>query len=159
VYPLYATTRLYVVWVVTESTAAVQLWTLLPLLSVLGEHVTMLGSSVPLSSRLSVTKEEMFCWPEDVTPSIVKFTKVSPSAGMLAVVGLIVIEETVSAAVAVVVPVIEPEAAVMVVVPAETPVNNPPLVMVATVVSELDQHTELPVQLVPPLRVPELPSL
>lgn len=73
--------------------------------------------------------------------------------------GLIVIVVTVSAAVAVVVPVTEPEAAVIVDVPAETPVSNPPVVTVATVGSELDQQTELPVQLVPPFKVPVLPSL
>lgn len=60
--------------------------------------------------------------------------------------------------VAVVVPVMAPEAAVMVDVPEETPVSSPPVEMVATVVSELDQHTVLPLQLVPPVSVAVLPS-
>jgi hypothetical protein len=90
---------------------------------------------------------------------IVKFWEVTPSAGKLAVVGVMVMEEMVSAAVAVVVPVIVPEAAVIVVVPAEMPVSKPPVVMVATVGSELDQQTTLPVQVVPPVSVLVLPSL
>jgi hypothetical protein len=61
--------------------------------------------------------------------------------------------------VAVVVAVAVPEAAVMVLVPAETPVSRPPLVIVATVGVALDQHTVVPVQLVPPVRVRELPLL
>ncbi len=90
---------------------------------------------------------------------IVKFWDVTPSAGKLAVVGVMVIEEMTSAAVAVVVPVMVPEAAVIVVVPAEIPVSKPPVVILATVVSELDQQTVLPVQLVPPVSVLVLPSL
>jgi hypothetical protein len=61
--------------------------------------------------------------------------------------------------VAVVVPVTAPEAAVIDAVPAETPAKTPPVLMVATDESELDQHTTLPVQLVPPVRLPVLPSL
>jgi hypothetical protein len=60
--------------------------------------------------------------------------------------------------VAVVVPVMAPEAAVMVAVPWETPLSSPPVVMVAVVVSELDQQTVFPLQLVPPVNVPVLPS-
>lgn len=60
--------------------------------------------------------------------------------------------------VAVVEPVMAPEAAVMVAVPWATPVSSPPVVMVATVVSELDQHTVFPLQLVPPVSVDVLPS-
>jgi len=82
-----------------------------------------------------------------------------PLAVIPEVAGVIVIEETVSATVAVVVPVMEPEEAVMVVVPADTPASRPPVVTVATVVSELDQQTVLPVQLVPPFKVLLLPSL
>lgn len=52
--------------------------------------------------------------------------------------------------VAVAVPVAVPDAAVMVVVPAETPVKVPPVLIVATLGVELDQHTVSPVQLVPP---------
>jgi hypothetical protein len=70
-----------------------------------------------------------------------------------------VIEVTTSAPVAVVVAVTAPEAAVIVLVPAERPVNRPPVVMDATVGSELDQHTVFPVQLVPAPRFPVLPSL
>jgi hypothetical protein len=73
--------------------------------------------------------------------------------------GVIVIEETVSTTVPVVVPVIEVLAAVMVVVPVAIPLSRPPVLMVATVGSELVQQTVLPVQLVPPVRVPVLPSL
>jgi hypothetical protein len=51
-----------------------------------------------------------------------------------------------------------PEAAVMVDVPGATPVTSPPVVMVATVVSELDQHTVFPLQLVPPFNVDVLLS-
>src|SRR5271155_577114 len=83
----------------------------------------------------------------------------TPSANTLADGGVMVIEDTLSATVAVVVPVTDPEAAVMVDVPTETPVNKPPVLMVATDGSELDQHTAVPVQLVPPVRVPLLPSL
>jgi hypothetical protein len=101
----------------------------------------------------------MSCWPDCVVPVMVKFTVSVPLAVIPADNGVIVMIETVSAAVAVVVPVIDPDAAVMVVVPAETPVSKPPVVMVATEVSELDQQTVLPVQLVPPVKVPELPSL
>jgi len=60
--------------------------------------------------------------------------------------------------VAVVVPVMAPEAAVMVDVPWPTPVRTPVVVMVATVVSELDQHTVFPLQLVPPVNVDVLLS-
>jgi hypothetical protein len=70
-----------------------------------------------------------------------------------------VMDVTTSAAVADVVAVIAPEAAVMVVVPAESPVNRPPGEMDATVGSELDQQTVLPVQLVPAESGPVLPSL
>jgi hypothetical protein len=61
--------------------------------------------------------------------------------------------------VAVVVALAVPEAAVIVLVPAETPANRPPLVMVATLGVALDQHTVVPVQLVPPVRVSALPLL
>jgi hypothetical protein len=102
----------------------------------------------------------MFCWPEDVTPIIVKIAEVTPPSAVIpAVAGVIVIEDTVSETVAVVVPVMEPEEAVMVDVPAETPVSMPPVVTVATAVSELDQQTVSPVQLVPPFNVLLLPSL
>lgn len=80
-------------------------------------------------------------------------------AVMPAVAGDMIMEVTTSAAVAVVVAVIDPEAAVMVDVPAESPVNRPPVEMDATVGSELDQQTVLPVQLVPALSDPVLPSL
>ena len=46
-----------------------------------------------------------------------------------------------------------PEFAVIVALPTEIPFSNPPLVMVAIVVSELDQHTLVPEQVVPPVRV------
>jgi len=55
-------------------------------------------------------------------------------------------------------PVMAPEAAVRVDVPWPTPVTSPPVVMVATVVSELDQHTVFPLQLVPPVSDDVLPS-
>jgi hypothetical protein len=64
-----------------------------------------------------------------------------------------------SVTVAVVVAVAVPDAAVMVLVPAETPVNVPPVLMVATVGVSLDQHTVVPVQLVPPVRVMGSPLL
>jgi hypothetical protein len=101
----------------------------------------------------------MFCVPEGVVPIMTNVAAVFPSAGMPVELGVIVIEETFSATVAVVVPVIAPEAAVMVVVPTEIPVSRPPVLILATVGSELDQHTVLPVQLVPPVKVPVLPSL
>ncbi len=101
----------------------------------------------------------MFCDPDCVVPMIVKFCVSVPLAVRPAEIGVMVIEVTTSAAVAVVVAVTEPEAAVMVVVPAESPVSTPPVVMDATVGSELDQQTVLPVQLVPALSVPVLPSL
>jgi hypothetical protein len=114
---------------------------------------------LPFSSGVSVTSAEMFCVPDCVVPLIVNSASVVLSAGTLAVGGVIVIADTVSATVAVVVPVTAPEAPVIVAVPAETPAKTPPVLMVATEVSELDQHTILPVQLVPPLRLPVLPSL
>jgi hypothetical protein len=64
-----------------------------------------------------------------------------------------------SVTVAVVVAVAVPDAAVMELVPTETPVNVPPALMVATLGVPLDQHTVVPVQLVPPVRVMGLPLL
>jgi len=61
--------------------------------------------------------------------------------------------------VAVVVALAVPEAAVMVLVPAETPVSRPPVVIVATLGVALDQHTVVPLQLVPPVKVIALPLL
>jgi len=126
--------------------------------SVPAVHVTFV-EAVPLSSGVSVTSAEIFCVPDCVVPIIVNCASDSPSAGTLVVAGVIVIAVTVSATVAVVVPVTAPEAAVIDAVPAETPAKTPPVLMVATDESELDQHTTLPVQLVPPVRLPVLPSL
>jgi hypothetical protein len=64
-----------------------------------------------------------------------------------------------SVTVAVVVAVAVPDAAVMVLVPAVTPVNVPPVLIVATLGVALDQHTVVPVQLVPPVRVSGFPLL
>jgi len=61
--------------------------------------------------------------------------------------------------VAVVVALAVPDAAVMVLVPAETPVTRPPALIVATLGVALDQHTVVPVQLVPPVKVSALPLL
>ena len=61
--------------------------------------------------------------------------------------------------VAVVVAVAVPDAADMVLVPAETPVSSPPAEIVATLGVELDQHTVVPEQLVPPVRVIAFPLL
>jgi len=61
--------------------------------------------------------------------------------------------------VAVVVALAVPDAAVMVLVPAETPVSVPPVLMVATLGVALDQHTVVPVQVVPPVRVSGFPLL
>jgi hypothetical protein len=61
--------------------------------------------------------------------------------------------------VAVVVAVAVPDAAVIVLVPAATAVNRPPVVSVATVGSELDQQTVVPVQLVPAVKVSGFPLL
>ena len=61
--------------------------------------------------------------------------------------------------VAVVVALAVPDAAVMVLVPAETPVRSPPVEIVATLGVSLDQHTVVPVQLVPPLKVSGSPWL
>jgi len=52
-----------------------------------------------------------------------------------------------------------PDDAVMVEVPAETPVSRPPAVIVATLGVALDQHTVVPVQLVPPVKVIAFPVL
>jgi hypothetical protein len=90
---------------------------------------------------------------------MVKLAVSVPFAVTPDVTGVIVMEVTVSAAVAVVVAVMAPEAAVRVVVPAESPVNRPPVEIDATVGSELDQQTVFPVQLVPAVSVPVLPSL
>ena len=160
-YPEYETTIKYCVAVCSEPSPAVHCWTASPLESVVAIQLTTLSSAgVPSGlSAVSVTRAEMSCDPDSVVPLIVKFTELVPLAVRPAVIGVMVIEVTTSAAVAVVVEVIEPEAAVMVVVPAERPVNRPPVVMDATVGEELDQHTLLPVQLVPPARFPVLPSL
>jgi hypothetical protein len=99
---------------------------------------------------------------------------VSPVAGTVHVKGVLPLEQPVVApktpsqtskllmllrmTVACVEPVMAPEAAVMVDVPWPMPVTIPPVVMVATVVSELDQHTVFPLQLVPPVNVDVLPS-
>ena len=64
-----------------------------------------------------------------------------------------------SVTVAVVVAVAVPDDAEMVLVPTETPVNVPPVLMVATLGVSLDQHTVVPVQAVPPVRVMGLPLL
>ena len=64
-----------------------------------------------------------------------------------------------SVTVAVVVALAVPEAAVMVLVPAVTPVNVPPVLIVATLGVALDQHTVVPVQVVPPVRVSGFPLL
>jgi hypothetical protein len=64
-----------------------------------------------------------------------------------------------SVTVAVVVAEAVPDDAEIVLVPAETPVNVPPVLMVATLGVSLDQHTVVPVQLVPPVRVMGLPLL
>jgi hypothetical protein len=61
--------------------------------------------------------------------------------------------------VAVVVALAVPEAAVIVLVPAETPVSNPLFDTVATEGVALDQHTVVPVQLVPPVKVSGFPLL
>ena len=61
--------------------------------------------------------------------------------------------------VAVVVPVAVPDAAVIVAVPTAIPFSRPPVVIVATLESELDQHTVVPEQLVPPVRATEFPLL
>jgi hypothetical protein len=115
--------------------------------------------AVPLKLAVSVTSDEMFCVPDCVCPMMVNVANETPSAVTLVDGGVIVIEDTLSATVAVVVPVTDPEAAVIVVVPTETPVKSPPVLRVATDGSELDQHTVVPVQLVPPVKVPVLPSL
>jgi hypothetical protein len=61
--------------------------------------------------------------------------------------------------VAVVVALAVPEAAVMVLVPAVTPVRRPLTETVATDGVSLDQHTVVPVQLVPPVKVSGFPLL
>jgi hypothetical protein len=60
---------------------------------------------------------------------------------------------------AVVVALAVPDAAVIVAVPALTPVNRPPTLTVATLGVSLDQHTTVPVQVVPPVRVSGFPLL
>jgi hypothetical protein len=159
VYPEYVTTIVYVCWLDIAPEFTVQLWMGFPLPSVVAMQFTTPGTATLFCSGVSVTSAEMFCWPEVVTPMIVNCAALVPLAVIPADAGVIVIEETVSATVAVVVPVIDPEEAVMVDVPAETPVSMPPVVTVATAGSELDQQTVLPVQLVPPFRVLLLPSL
>jgi hypothetical protein len=73
---------------------------------------------------------------------------------MVAEVGLIVRPVTLPrTTLAVVLPLTAPEVAVTVVDPVATPVSRPPVVMLAIVLSELDQHTVFPLQLVPPASV------
>ena len=64
-----------------------------------------------------------------------------------------------SVMVAVVVALAVPDAAVMVLVPCEIPVIVPPVLIVATLGVALDQHTTVPVQVVPPVRVSGFPLL
>ena len=144
-----------------RSEAAVQLWMGFPLESVEAIQLTTPSvAGVPIwVSGVRVTRAEIFCDPDCVVPLIVKFAISVPLAVIPDVSGVMVMEVTTSAAVAVVVAVIAPEAAVRVVVPAESPVNRPPVEMDATVGSELDQQTVFPVQLVPAVSVPVLPSL
>jgi hypothetical protein len=81
-------------------------------------------------------------------------------SGRLTLVGLSVIAVTsLSVTVALAVAVALPEDAVTVALPVAMPLSRPPLVMVTVLVSELDQHTVVPVQLVPPVRVYVFPSL
>jgi hypothetical protein len=105
----------------------------------------------------------MFWVPLGVTPFTVYSWQPVPGHSPLSTiedeVGLMVIEVITSATVAVVVPVIDPEAALIVTVPTATPVSKPPVLTVAVVGSELDQQTVFPLQLVPPVRLPVLPSL
>lgn len=64
-----------------------------------------------------------------------------------------------SVTVAVVVALAVPDAAVMVLVPCEIPVIVPPVLIVATLGVALDQHTTVPVQVVPPVSVSGFPLL
>jgi hypothetical protein len=94
------------------------------------------------------------CGPEERVASTVKQVVAVELSGRLTEPGLTLRAVTSpSVTVALAVPVAVPEDAVMVALPTETPLSNPPLLMVAMVVSELDQHTVVPVQLVPPVRV------
>src|ERR1700729_2137130 len=121
----YETTIKYVVAVVRMPSAAVHCW-MGPLESVEGIQLTTPSlTGVPIGfSGVSVTRAEMFCDPDCVVPVIVKFAASTPLAVIPAVAGVMIMEVTTSAAVAVVVAVIAPEAAVMVEVPAESPVNR-----------------------------------
>lgn len=74
--------------------------------------------------------------------------------GMLTLVGLRVIAVTLpSVTVALAEAVAAPEDAVIVALPVAIPFSNPPVVMVTVPVSLLDQHTVVPVQLVPGVRL------
>jgi hypothetical protein len=80
--------------------------------------------------------------------------KLNPEFGVTAILATLL-----KVTVAVVVALAVPDAAVMVAVPAEIPFRAPPVLIVATLVLELDQHTVVPVQLVPPVSVRGLPLL
>lgn len=114
-------------------------------------HVTLAVTSIPVCPPAVARTVRHWPLPEPA----VEF-----AAMLNELFGLRVILVTLdSVTVAVVVAVAVPDAAVIVLVPAETPVKVPPVLMVATLGVSLDQHTVVPVQLVPPVRVIGLPLL
>jgi hypothetical protein len=136
-------------------------------LPVVADDSTHIGSSpfstvtrlVLFETHVAVAVTSCVPPPETVAVAVKQSVAVELSA-RLTLVGLTVSWVTLpSVIVAVAVPVALPEDAVIVALPTARPFSKPPLVIVAVLVSELDQHTVVPVQLVPPVRVYVFPSL
>lgn len=124
------------------------------------ETVTMFG--VPVC-QVTLEVTSIFCPPAIASavrqsfPLAVEFTErlkeVTPFGPRVMLVTFPRVTVAVAVALAV------PEDAVMVLVPAETPLTRPPVLIVATLGVSLDQHTVVPVQLVPAVRVIAFPLL
>ena len=114
-------------------------------------HVTLAVTSIPVCPPAVARTFKHWPLPEPAVESAAILNEVSGLRTILVTLA--------SVTVAVVLAVAVPDAAVMELVPAETPVNVPPVLMVATLGVSLDQHTVVPVQLVPPVRVMGSPLL
>jgi hypothetical protein len=98
--------------------------------------------------------------PLESVASAVKQVVAVELSGRLTEVGLTVIAVTLPrVTVALAVALAVPDDAVIVALPTVIPFSSPPEVIVAVLGSELDQQTDVPEQVVPPVRVYEFPSL
>jgi hypothetical protein len=113
-------------------------------------HVTLAVTSTVCPPAVAVAVKQSFPLAVEFSGILNDVTPFGPRTKLLTFCNVTV---------AVVVALAVPDAAVMVLVPAETPVSVPLLLMVATLGVSLDQHTVVPVQLVPPVRVRPFPLL